>query len=227
MSLQLIELAAEHLGPVCDEVAFLGGASLVLWIDDPAAPDPRATIDVDVVVVVENRRGYYELGERLRGQNFSEDPADGVVCRWRHRTGLILDVMPTDENVLGFTNTWYEPAIEHAAVLTLPSGRRIKAVTPPYLLATKLEAFVNRGHEDYLASVDFEDIVRLVDGRSTLADEIRAAPDDLQAFLRVEFARRIDDERFQTGIAAGLMPDAASQARRPLILNRLREIATP
>jgi hypothetical protein len=226
VSFDLLELAAEQLGDVRDEVAFLGGASLVLWIDDPAAPAPRSTLDVDVIVVVDSRLGYYELGDRLRERGFHEDAQSDVICRWVHGSGLILDVMPTAETILGFTNTWYAPAVKHAEEVTLPSGRRIRAVTPPYLLATKLEAFANRGREDYLASVDFEDIVRLVDGRTTLVEEIRSAPEDLQTFLRDEVGRRMSDERFSDGVAAGLTPDDASQARRPAILDRLEQIVS-
>lgn len=49
MSTELIEVAAAALGPLLPEVAFLGGASIQLWLTDPAAPPPRATVDVDVV----------------------------------------------------------------------------------------------------------------------------------------------------------------------------------
>ncbi|MEI7761573.1 MAG: hypothetical protein WCJ67_12580 [Thermoleophilia bacterium] len=51
MSIALLEEAAASLGPLVDEVAFLGGASLVLWMTDSAAPDPRVTLDVDVIVL--------------------------------------------------------------------------------------------------------------------------------------------------------------------------------
>jgi hypothetical protein len=225
VSVELLELAAECLGPLCDEVAFLGGASLAIWTDDPAAPEPRATLDVDVIVVVNTRIGYYQLGDRLRERGFHEDQEGGVICRWRNGQGLILDVMPTDSAILGFTNSWYAPAIDHAERVNLPSGLPIRAVTPPYLLATKLEAFSSRGDDDYLASVDFEDIVRLVDGRERLVEEVKRSPEDLRAFVREEIGRRMADDRFNDGVAAALMPDAASQARRPLVLERFEALA--
>ena len=52
MSTVLLELAASCLGDLTDEVVFLGGASVSLWISDPAAPPVRATNDVDVVLAV-------------------------------------------------------------------------------------------------------------------------------------------------------------------------------
>jgi hypothetical protein len=39
MSLELLELGAVALGPLVEEVVFVGGASVVLWITD--VPSPR------------------------------------------------------------------------------------------------------------------------------------------------------------------------------------------
>ncbi len=41
MSLVLLERGAAALGPIVDDVTFVGGASVTLWITDPAAPAPR------------------------------------------------------------------------------------------------------------------------------------------------------------------------------------------
>jgi hypothetical protein len=224
MSIELLESAATHLGPLVDEVAFVGGASLFLWIDDPGAPEPRVTIDVDVIVVVDGRRDYYRLGERLREQGFREDDQSGVICRWRHSTGLILDVMPTDKAILGFSNRWYHDALKAAQEIKLPSGKGVRAVPPPYLLATKIESFRCRGRDDYLSSADFEDIVRLVDGRERLASELENAPDDVRRYVAEEFKTMADDPRFEPAVAGALLPDAASQGRRPLVLRRFRSL---
>jgi hypothetical protein len=55
------------------------------------------------------------FGERLRALGFSEDSLEGApLCRWiRERT--ILDVVPRDENILGFSNRWYKDAVKSAA----------------------------------------------------------------------------------------------------------------
>jgi hypothetical protein len=88
-----------------EEVVFLGGASIQLWLTDPASPTVRVTDDVDVISDITSLTGYYRLGERLRKRGFSEAIDSDVICRWRHQaTGLLLDVMPDDEKVLGFSN---------------------------------------------------------------------------------------------------------------------------
>ena len=221
MSFELLELTAERLRPLVDEVAFVGGASLFLWIDDPGAPEPRATTDVDVIVTVDGYGDYVGLSERLRERGFQEDALSSVICRWRHGS-LVLDVMPTDAGILGFSNRWYPDAAGAASEVTLPSGARIRAVPPAFLLATKLEAFRARGRNDYLASADFEDIVRLIDGRERLGKEVAAAPEEIREFVATELERMLIDPQFEPGVAGALLPDRASQARLPLVLERLR-----
>jgi hypothetical protein len=91
----LLETAAVTLGPLLEEVVFLGGASIDLWLSDPGAPAVRTTDDVDVVCDITSLAAYYRLGERLRERGFAEASDSRVICRWRHRdTGLVLDVMP-------------------------------------------------------------------------------------------------------------------------------------
>lgn len=224
MSIDLLERAAASLGPLLDEVAFLGGASLALWMTDSAAPDPRVTLDVDVIVVINTRLGYYDFGERLRRQGFTDDAESGIVCRWRHATGLILDVMPTDDGILGFANRWYPDAIAAAEAIALPSGVTIRAVRPAYLVATKLEAYGDRGNNDMLRSVDFEDIVRLIDGREELRDEIAQSPLAVRSYIVESLTALGRAPLFETAVAGALLPDSASQGRLPLVLDRIEHI---
>jgi hypothetical protein len=150
---------------VLDEVVFLGGASVALWITDPGAPPVRPTKDVDVVVEVTTRSAFHAFEERLRSLRFSEDQTDGIMCRWHHRdSDLILDAMPANPAILGFENRWQALAIPHAIERRLPSRAKIRAAPPTYLLATKIEAFKGRGEGDFPASRDLADIIALVDG---------------------------------------------------------------
>ena len=84
MSIALLELAAETLGELLEEVVFVGGATMVLWITDPGAPPVRPTKDVDVVVEVATRSAFHDFEARLRERRFAEDWEDGVICRWGH-----------------------------------------------------------------------------------------------------------------------------------------------
>lgn len=230
MSIELLERAAAALGPLADDLVFVGGATVVLWITDPGAPAPRPTKDVDAVLEVHTRAGLHAFEKRLRATGFREDQQSKVICRWRYASegsdDLILDVMPADARLLGFANRWQAEALPHAVERTLPSSAAIRAVTPPYLVATKIEAFLGRGDGDHLVSRDLEDVVSLADGRAELVDEIRRAPATVGAYLAGEMGELLDDVGFVRAIPGFLRPDAASQARASeVVMPRLRAIA--
>lgn len=223
MSIELLERGAAALEELIDDVVFVGGATLPLWITDPAAPPVRPTKDVDVIVEVATRRDYYKFEKRLRALGFVNH--DTVICRWvKDEPDLILDAMPTDAGILGFENRWQKKAFPTALARELPSGARIRAASPSFLLATKLEAFEGRGRDDLLASHDFADIVSLFDGREEFIGELRGAPSDLREYVAAEVSALLEHERLLDGIHAQLPPDAASQARaETTVLPRLRE----
>lgn len=226
MNVELLELASAILGELCEEVVFVGGATVALWITDPAAPEPRATDDVDVIVEVATMRDFYAFENKLRDKGFVEDAESGVICRWKHReTSLILDAMPGDPTILGFSNRWYTASLAEAVERTLPSGTSIRAVPPPYFLATKVEAFKDRGNGDFLGSRDFGDIVVLLDGRSEIEAEVAAADSELRNYLSEELQTMMANPRFEAGISGALRGDAASQQRGDLIVKpRIRSI---
>lgn len=221
MSIALLELAADCLGELAEQVTFLGGASVAIWITDPAASPIRPTDDVDVVLTAT----YVELdafAERLRGRGFRDDGE--VICRYRHPAGLVLDVMPIDPRVLGFGNRWYGDAVAHAHPVPLASARTIRAVRPPWLVATKIEAYLARGGGDPVASADFEDLVRLVDGREELIEEIASAPLPLRRYVAAEMGKLARASDFEESIEAALPPDAGSRDRAQIVVARWRSI---
>lgn len=206
----MLERAAQELAPFLDEVAFVGGATVALWLTDPAAPEPRVTKDVDAVVEVATRVAWHRFEERLRAHGLRNDASSPVICRWRAGSPgdeLVIDLMPGDATILGFENRWQRPALDHAKDVSLPPGRQIRVIPPPYLIATKLEAWKGRGNGDHLRSHDLEDIITLIDGRAGLIDEVEDAPSDLREFLSREIATLLDQSRFLDtidGTVAGL-----------------------
>lgn len=214
---------ARHLEELCEEVVFLGGATVALFLSDVASGRVRATQDVDCVVEVASTAAYYELDRRLRAKGFVNDQADAVICRyrWGHR---ILDVMPTGDSVLGFASRWARDAATHSERRVI-DGVLLRVVTSTYLLATKIEAYLARGQHDRLTSPDLEDIVALFDGRSDLVGEVHAsAPDEVRTYLRETLGRLLSDASFPEAISAHLPSDRASQQRVPLVIERIREM---
>jgi len=72
-----------------------------------------------------------------------------------------------------------------------------KVVAPALFLATKLDAFKDRGRGDYYASHDIEDVVTVTDGCSSIDEEVTAAPDQVRAFVATWFATMIEHPEFQ------------------------------
>jgi hypothetical protein len=214
---------AAKLKPLLPEITFVGGCTTGLLITDPAASPVRATDDVDVIVEVASYAEYSRFSKRLRSLGFSEDTSeDAPICRWLVDQ-MKLDVMPTDEKILGFSNRWYKPAIETADLVPL-GGFELRVVTAPYFLATKLEAFRGRGKDDFDASSDLEDIVTLLDGRPTIVEEVANSSAPLRRYVGREVGKLLDNHEFLDSLPGHLAGDPISQSRISMILEILRSL---
>jgi hypothetical protein len=228
MSVAQLEAAAAALGDLCERVVFLGGATIGLWVADPAARAPRVTYDVDVVAEVVTLAAYEAFQDELRRRGFSEDTESGVIGRWRRAdSDLVLDAVPLESRLAGLGGRWLGPAVAAAVTHRLPSGVTIRLVPPPHLLATKLEAFADRGGDDCIASRDFEDVIVLVDSRAQLADEIAEAGPDLREYVRAELARIMILPSFEYGVDGALAGPGASERAEAVTLPRLRRLSQP
>lgn len=172
-SAELLAAAKTLLEPLGRDLVFVGGATVHLHVDDPAAKPVRATKDVDVVVAVADYAEFAELEESLRENGFEQKLTDdGPICRWT-KDGLLIDVMPTKPQLLGFSESrWFEEGFQRAVSHTLPTGETIAVFDVAYLLAAKIEAFLERGDGDLYASPDFEDIATILDGCSWVWDAL-------------------------------------------------------
>jgi predicted nucleotidyltransferase len=214
--------AAKKLAPLLDRIAFVGGCVTGLLLTDPAAAPVRPTLDVDAIMAIASYAEFAELEARLRNLGFHQSLAEGSpICRWLNE-GLILDLMPTDRLILGFSNIWYGPALENAQAIRI-GGDEVRVITAPYFVATKLEAFHGRGKNDFRMSHDLEDIVTVVDGRAELADEIHAAPPDLREYLSREFGALLSNRDFIEALPGHLLPDIASQQRLNIVIKRMQQ----
>ena len=109
----------------------------------------------------------------------------------------------------------------------LEPGLKILMVNPVYFCASKLEAFGDRGENDFLASRDLEDVIAVVDGRQELVGEIKVAQGDVRSYLGKEIAKLLGAREFVDALPGYLPPDSASQERITTVMAGLREIALP
>ena len=229
-NLEILELVANALGPVCDDVVFVGGCATGLLLT-LARPDRiRITQDVNIIVQALTARDYHAIEDKVRVRGFSNDMRPGApICRWVYGA-VTVDLMPTVHDILGFANRWYPLAIETATTVALESGLSIRLISAPVFIATKLEAFRDRGHHadgqpDYLGSHDLEDIITVVDRRPELLAECAASPPELRGYLAQAFSRLLADADFNTTLAGHLPGDASSQGRLQKLRDALRDLA--
>lgn len=224
-NLPLLEAVVAALGTLCERFVFVGGCATGLQVTAAGGPPIRATRDVDVIVEVLTLGDYHNLERELELAGFRHDQReDAPICRWR-LGAAVLDVMPTDPSILGFGNSWYDEAIRTATWRTLPGGMQIRVISAPAFVATKLEAFAGRGSGDFLASHDLEDLITVVDGRAELVEEISATSAPLRSYLANQLRNLLMNPRFTEALPAHLPGDNASQARVPVIAERIRRIA--
>lgn len=224
-NLARVELVARALGDLCDELVFVGGCAAGMLCTSVQAPPPRATSDVDLVAEVTVLADYHLLEARFAERGFSRDMSpDAPICRWR--VGEVeVDLMPTDERVLGFSNRWYPAAIATAMPLALPSGMRIRLISAPAFLATKFEAFATRGGNDLMASHDFEDIINVLDGRPGIETEIAGAGGELAAYLAERFRDVLRHRNFDNTLPGLVVYDDLYDSRIEAVRRRIAVIA--
>lgn len=189
---EMLVIVATALGDdLLQEVAFLGGCTTGLLLTDEVTKESvRYTDDVDLITHVVGYPQWLRFQARLKQRGFRESMEDDIACRMRLKN-LIVDFMPDDEKILGFSNRWYSQAIQQATNYTLQDGLVIKLVTPVYFVATKLEAYRGRGKNDPLQSRDIEDILNIFDGRKEIVAEIKQSAEGLNKTIREQLSELI------------------------------------
>ena len=198
----LLRIKAVHnaLGALKNEVVFVGGATVAMYIDR-MAEEVRPTDDIDIVVELWAYKDFAAIDEKLRSFGFENDQESGVICRYRIQ-GIIVDVMPTGEDVLNFSNKWYPSGYQNAIEYTIEEGITTRIFDVEHFLASKLEAFKDRGNNDGRTSTDFEDIVYVLENRTSVWDDIRNAPKDVRDYLRETIKELMKNSSFEEWIDA-------------------------
>ena len=209
-NITMLQTVADGLKELIDEIVFVGGAVAELYADDPASSDIRPTQDVDCTIELSSYKEHAELEEDLRAKGFANDTSKGApICRWIYQD-IKVDVMPTEENILGFNNQWYPGGVGNKISKTLPDGTEIFVFPPEYYLASKFEAHNDRGGNDLRQSHDFEDIIYILDNCTSILEDIRNAEEDVKNFLKEECEILFANDGLSEGIECALGPGSDS-----------------
>lgn len=197
LNIKRIKSIYHALGDLRDKVVFVGGATVSLYADSKT-DEVRPTDDIDIVIEIWTHQEFAAIDEKLRRLGFVNDQTSGIICRY-NIDGLIIDIMPTRPEAIGFTNKWYQQAFDNAIHHSL-GDIDIKIFTAPYFIASKLEAFLQRGNNDGRISTDFEDIVFILENRSAIWKELEETEKNVKLYLKETFSKLMEKEHFEEWI---------------------------
>lgn len=120
--------------------------------------------------------------------------------------------MPTHEDVLGFSNSWYIKGIESKISYNLPDGTEIAIFPPEIYLASKLEAFKQRGGKDLRQSHDFEDIIYILENNADILTHFNNSDTQVKEYLEKEFHSLLLRKDISEGIESALPYGSDSDA---------------
>lgn len=221
--------AARALGDLSSRVVFTGGATIAEYLDLPPLEAPRPTIDVDVVVELATRREYNDFMGELDRFGWSHpqlEEEDHPICRRRTPGGLLVAVMPSDPSVLGFSNRWHAEGFGRTIEIELEHACVVHIFPADVLLASKLQAFADRGCGDWYESHDLEDVVTVLEGRASLVEEVKGASLELREFVRnwAKTLRRHGD--YEQIVEAHLHPSLVHAGRLEVVLEAVEVLGS-
>ncbi len=177
----------KDLQEIMDKIVFVGGATLLFYIDKDLKgnPDIRFTEDIDIAINIKTKSEFYKIQELLKSKGYKEAVDSNIISRFKNKD-IIVDIIPIEERILGFTNRWYKRGFDKTMIIEIGDREKnkIKILSPPYFLASKLEAFFSRGIKDPYISQDLDDIVFILNVRKNIKKEILESNDiELQKFI--------------------------------------------
>ncbi len=212
INIAVVAEIAKALKELKNEMVFVGGAVVSLYTDDPAADEIRPTQDVDMTIHIVNLNYWEQLKYKLEELGFFPDPFGHSICSYKYKD-IPVDIMATEDGPLGLANRWYKTGLSNLWTAKA-KDQEIKILSAPCYLATKFEAFNNRGN-DYRTSHDIEDIVYILDNRIGIVKEITKEDNRISRFIK---------EQLQGIIAKGLLQEILTAHIHPIMISERIEI---
>lgn len=183
----MLQSVAEVLNPFNENCIYVGGSITELYINTDFAGNIRPTMDVDIAVNIITRKDYYKFEEELRNIGLKNDISENApICRWIYYN-IKIDIMPVEEETLGFTNQWYQYGFERKIKKILPNKSEIYILPLELYIASKLEATINRGLDDIRISHDLEDIIFLLINTKDIVSILKRSDEVVKLYLNEKF----------------------------------------
>lgn len=216
---QIIQKIAKALGELNKEVIYVGGATVSLYINDPAAEDVRPTKDIDISLSVATINELEDVREKLTSKGFLQSSELDVICRFKFED-ILVDVMNTNPISWAPANPWFKKGFENLEEIKIDQSI-IRIMPFNYFLASKFSAYENRGGNDPRFSHDIEDITYILDNRTDWHQFLINEKDKIVKNYIIEKLELIkNNSKFQEAILGNLFYES-SEERFQLILNKI------
>lgn len=182
---EIIKRVALALGDLNDVVIYVGGATVSLYINDPAADDVRPTKDIDIGLKILSIPQLEEIREQLNEKGFSQSADLDVICRFK-LDDILVDVMSTKAVGWAPANPWFAKGFDKREKVNI-DDISIQIMPLPYFLASKFSAFKDRGGNDPRQSKDLEDITYILNNRTDWHEVIEDSGKEVKDFLKMQF----------------------------------------
>lgn len=203
---------------------FVGGAALHCYLDDFARSQLRTTKDIDVILFqISSSMQWMDFESKLRQLKWSPD-MNGPMCRYISPKGTLVDFLFSSSEVTGFSNRWYTKVVENPMFYNIHE-HQLMIAQPALYLATKIEAFLNRGQAEPFDSQDLEDIVALIDGCSELVASFREQDQELREWIS-HHLKSIQSHVWFEALCVGNLPRGGNeQMREQRFLGKWKEFS--
>ncbi len=217
----LVKEVANALEELKEIMVFVGGATISLYTDDKAAQEIRPTSDIDMTIrLAHNYAEWAKINERLSELGFYPDPEGHAICSYKYKN-ISVDIMPSESGHMGEANKWYKVGFKNIQT-TYIDNEEISILTAPCFLATKFEAFKDRG-TDYRTSHDFEDIIYVIDNRTTIVEEIEKDEKEIRDFLKHELNKILEMSNTYEILSCHIHPLVLDD-RYPILEEKIKKI---
>jgi len=222
-SQDMLRQVVEAMGPVCNSVVFLGGVVIPFLLTEEWSHYVRYAKDVDFIVDFDNKADLFQFEDTLFERGFKKI-STGAVSQWL--LGRIkVEALPADPEVFTFNNQWCAEAMQYAQWIDIGEGLRVKAISAPYYLGTKLNAFDRRGFGRFSTSKDIFDILLIFAGHEAIVAEIA---DQTTAVFRDFFCEKLSkirdgSDNFSMVAARGFESEAVLKSVLPMAVSRMNQ----
>jgi hypothetical protein len=186
INLATVAKIARLLKDFNERLVYVGGAIISLYTDDSAADEIRPTYDIDLTLEVTTYSHWQKIQSQLASLGIHPNPEGKSIYSYQYQ-GIPLDFISAEDDAFGPSNKWYKEGFKDLQKVQVEE-ELISIFKAPCFLATKIEAFKNRG-SDPRTSHDIEDVVYVLDNRKNIVEEILTAPGNIKYFVISEIKK--------------------------------------